>query len=178
VDCAAALFTEKGYDATTMEDIAECADVARGTVFNYFGRKEDLILAWFDRRRAELATALGEENGGEADTSGRLRRALRTIARLFTDDAATGRSMVRAWLQAGGPTLTPESETTHLFTRIIRSGQDAGDIAAHIDAVRAGQLLFDAYLGVLYRWAADDGDQYRLEESLLATLEILLDGLT
>ncbi len=177
MDCAAALFTEKGYDATTMEDIAECADVARGTVFNYFGRKEDLILAWFDRRRADLATALGEDAGGEADTSGRLRHALRTIARFFADDDATGRSMVRAWLQAGGPTLTPESDTTHMFTRIIRSGQDAGDIAAHIDADRAGHLLFDAYLGVLCRWAGDDPNHFCLEEGLLATLEILLDGL-
>lgn len=178
VDCAATLFTERGYDSTTMEDIADCADVARATVFNYFGRKEDLVLAWFDRRRGELAELLADVGEAETDTSGRLRHALRTIARFFTHDPATGRAMVRAWLQAGGPMLTPGSETPHIFVSMIRSGQQEGDVAADVDADRAGLVLFDAYLGVLYRWVNDEDDRFPLEEDLLAALDILLGGIT
>ena len=111
VDCAATLFTERGYDATTVEEIAECADVARATVFNYFGRKEDLVLGWFDRRRRELAGVLAADPEEGTGTAGRLRHALRTIARFFTHDPATGRAMVRTWLGAGGPILRPSSET-------------------------------------------------------------------
>jgi len=33
---AVELFVERGFDATTMDDIAERADVARATVFNHF----------------------------------------------------------------------------------------------------------------------------------------------
>jgi AcrR family transcriptional regulator len=36
---AVELFVERGFDATTMDDIADRADVARATVFNYFQRK-------------------------------------------------------------------------------------------------------------------------------------------
>lgn len=38
-----ALFVEKGFDSTTMEDIAELADVARATVFNHFPRKSAFL---------------------------------------------------------------------------------------------------------------------------------------
>ncbi|MFJ8097230.1 TetR/AcrR family transcriptional regulator [Streptomyces griseofuscus] len=37
------LFAEQGYDQTSVDEIAERADVARGTFFNHFPRKEDLI---------------------------------------------------------------------------------------------------------------------------------------
>src|SRR5918999_1378006 len=57
-----ALFAAHGYDATTMEQIGERADVSRATVFNYFARKEDIVFAWFDRMRAEFAKALAEDD--------------------------------------------------------------------------------------------------------------------
>jgi AcrR family transcriptional regulator len=177
VDCAVDLFAGGGYDSTTIEDIAECADVARATVFNYFSRKEDLVLAWFDRRRADLAKILAEGEKHASDTSSRLQQALRAIARLYDDNPRKGRAMVRAWLQAGGPLLTPESETSHLFANTIRSGQQQGDIRPDIDADRAGQVLFDAYLGVLYRWMNDEDGQFGFEENLLAMLDLLLAGI-
>lgn len=177
VDCAVDLFAGGGYDSTTIEDIAECADVARATVFNYFSRKEDLVLAWFDRRRADLAKILAEGEKHASDTSSRLQHALRAIARLYDDNPRKGRAMVRAWLQAGGPLLTPESETSHLFANTIRSGQQQGDIPPDLDADRAGQVLFDAYLGVLYRWMNDEDGQFGFEENLLAMLDLLLAGI-
>jgi AcrR family transcriptional regulator len=41
---AVRLFREQGYDATTVEQIAEAAEVAPSTVFRYFPTKEDLVL--------------------------------------------------------------------------------------------------------------------------------------
>ncbi|MBC3842329.1 helix-turn-helix transcriptional regulator [Streptacidiphilus sp. 4-A2] len=52
--CAMELFTEKGYEHTSVDEIAEAADVARGTFFNHYQRKEDLITAWEGRRRKHL----------------------------------------------------------------------------------------------------------------------------
>lgn len=177
VDCAIALFASRGYEATTMGDISEGADVARATVFNYFARKDEILGEWFARRRAELATTLARAEGDATDTAGRLRHAFRSLARLFEDDPVTGRAVVRAWLHAGGPLLPDTSLTPALFTDTIRAGQDHGDVPPHIDATRAGNVVFDAYLGVLYRWVNQDDDRFPFEEDLLASLDLVLTGL-
>ena len=43
LDCAIDLFQTQGFDKTTVDDIAEAADVSRGTFFNYFPTKEHLL---------------------------------------------------------------------------------------------------------------------------------------
>jgi AcrR family transcriptional regulator len=177
VECAAALFGARGYTVTTMEDIGECADVSRATVFNYFPKKEDLVVAWFDRRRADVAGAFAPRDDRLHDTSHRLRRAFRALARVFEDTPKNGRGMVRAWLQAGGPLLTPDSDTTRLFAAAIRAGQARGDISRETDADLAGRLLFDAYIGVLHRWVTAKHQPEDLETRLLAVLDLLLRGI-
>jgi AcrR family transcriptional regulator len=44
LDGAISLFAEKGYHRTTTKDIADAADVSEGTIYNYFDRKEDLLI--------------------------------------------------------------------------------------------------------------------------------------
>ena len=45
IEAAASLFASDGLDTTTMEGIAAAADVSVGTVYNYFGTKNALLLA-------------------------------------------------------------------------------------------------------------------------------------
>ena len=42
LSAAVPLFAEKGYDNTTIEDIAEKAEIGKGTLYNYFSSKEDI----------------------------------------------------------------------------------------------------------------------------------------
>lgn len=66
---AARVFAEKGYHRTTTRDIAEAADVAEGTLYNYFASKDDLLmglvgeLAQLDRQQAMLDEALDQDLG-------------------------------------------------------------------------------------------------------------------
>lgn len=176
MECAATLFASRGYTETTMEDIGKCADVSRATVFNYFPRKEDVVLAWFTDRRAGLAGVLSEKDM-ENDTPTRLRKAFRALAHIFESAPRNGQGMVRSWLQAGGPLLTPDSDTSGLFAAVIRQGQNQGDFAKGIDPSRAGRVLFDAYQGELIRWATAEGELPELERPLMQILEIILSGI-
>jgi AcrR family transcriptional regulator len=173
-----ALFAAHGYDSTTMEQIADRADVSRATVFNYFSRKEDLVFEWFGRLRAEFAKALAEDDQHTGDSTSRLRHAFRVLADLYEDDPATGRAMVRAWQRAGGPLLADESDTPQLVANSVRAGQRAGDIPRGVDPDRAALILFDTYLGVLYRWVLDETDQLALGDQLTATLDMILPVIT
>ncbi len=59
VEVATRLFSERGFDAPTVDDIAAAADVAKGTIYNYFDSKEAILFEFlFDveqRIQAELA---------------------------------------------------------------------------------------------------------------------------
>lgn len=57
---ATELFAERGFDAVSVSEIAEAADVARPTVFAYFPRKEDLV---FDRAEAVTAAIVEAVRG-------------------------------------------------------------------------------------------------------------------
>src|SRR5665213_4126404 len=47
IAAARALFTHKGFDATTSQEIADAAGVGSGTVFTYARTKEDLLILVF-----------------------------------------------------------------------------------------------------------------------------------
>lgn len=49
LDTALALFAARGYDRTSIKDLARAADVAQGLVYHYFDSKEALLLAVIDR---------------------------------------------------------------------------------------------------------------------------------
>jgi AcrR family transcriptional regulator len=177
VGSALALFGTRGYDATTIEDIGERADVSRATVFNYFARKEDIASELIGRRRAELAEHIAEAREKTDNTSERLSQSLVGLARDYEADPATGRAIIRAWLHAGGPLLPDASISAALLTEVIREGQQHGDVPPKVDATRAGLVVLDTYLGVLYRWVADENGRFNFEKNLAATLDLVLTGI-
>ncbi|WP_245797783.1 TetR/AcrR family transcriptional regulator [Mangrovactinospora gilvigrisea] len=76
---ATRLFQERGFEAVTVAEIAEAADVSKMTVFNYFPRKEDLYLDRTPQLRELLLAAVRERAAGEAPVAA-LRRAVAGLA--------------------------------------------------------------------------------------------------
>jgi AcrR family transcriptional regulator len=58
---ALALFLERGFDGTTIEDITEAADVSKRSFFDYFPSKEEVVSAWQDNFADELAEAVAAQ---------------------------------------------------------------------------------------------------------------------
>ena len=58
VDAALATFSKNGYDRTRMDDIAETANVSKGTLYLYFKNKEELFYAISERNIRELKEQL------------------------------------------------------------------------------------------------------------------------
>jgi AcrR family transcriptional regulator len=59
VDVAIDLFGQRGIDAVTVDDIARAAEVGKGTIYNYFDAKEDIVVAFMLAFEAKVQAEVG-----------------------------------------------------------------------------------------------------------------------
>ncbi|MGW2418428.1 TetR/AcrR family transcriptional regulator [Streptomyces sp. NPDC001709] len=176
-DSALELFTRQGYEQTTVDEITEAADVARGTFFNHFQRKEDVIAAWGETRRELLHGGLAAEGlrpDGEESTAHALLRCMSILADISLRDADQTRALLTAWVKAGFP-LHEQPYVSDTFAAFVEAGQDRGEIRPAVDARLVGFILRDVYLGALFRWAQPDAGM-DLEAELHAACTTVLEG--
>ncbi|MET7654189.1 MULTISPECIES: TetR family transcriptional regulator [unclassified Streptomyces] len=82
------LFAAKGFDNTTLDEVAAAAGVSRRTLFNYFRNKEDLALSGLDEQGELIAARLAERLADE-DAWTALRAAFQVLEEI--DITAEGR---------------------------------------------------------------------------------------
>ncbi|MFJ4277862.1 TetR/AcrR family transcriptional regulator [Streptomyces massasporeus] len=138
-----ALIEEQGYDATTIEQIADRAEVSPSTVLRYFPAKEDIVVTdewdpvmtaelrarpadetWADTLRYVMRTALDLALAEEPDVT-RLRTRLgvevpAVRARMLENAAGTGRLLRDALAERSG--LDPDGLELRVFAMSVMSG--------------------------------------------------------
>lgn len=168
------LFAEHGYEATTINQIADGADVARQTVLNHYPHKRDFVLAWGKDRRDRLADVVEEHPGEPAHA--RLHRFFAAFARMNEAE----RELTRA-LHIG-----PRHDEARVYqwpvaeavVATIEHGQEAGELAREMDAGAAAEVVTAVYFDTLSRWLVDGPAPFDLADALRAKLVLVLDGLT
>jgi AcrR family transcriptional regulator len=96
------LFAARGYEDTTVEDIAREAGVSRRTFFRYFSSKEDVVVGTSDGLAEDFLAAFAERPGHEPPIVS-VQRALRPVVESRLADADQARAIIR--LLRESPTL-------------------------------------------------------------------------
>ncbi|MDQ1045289.1 TetR/AcrR family transcriptional regulator [Streptomyces sp. V4I2] len=169
------LFVAQGYEATTMDQIAETADVARATVFNHFSQKVGFLEEWGARRRARVNEILGSQHAEDLPVGDRLRRYLKEMADLNIASRAETAVLMDASARYGRLLQDPSLETE--LARIVEQGQQAREIRADVDCDQAGQLLAACYFTTVLRWIREEPAPFDLHQRLVRALDIILLGL-
>jgi AcrR family transcriptional regulator len=138
VAAAVRLFTEQGYDNTTIDDIATAAGVGRRTFFRYFRSKEDAIAPDHEAGLARVAEVLAAAHPDEPTTSLVL-RAGETVFELYTEDPQL--SVRRFALTHRVPTLRDRESASvdhyrQLLTRHLRERLSAERTGAGVAGAR------------------------------------------
>lgn len=110
-DHATQLFIERGFDKTTIADIATAARVAKMTVTNYFPRKEDLALDHHEEFVAGLALTVRERPQGRSALAALRAAYLDAVRRHDPVVGFTGPAF--AAMVAGSPTLLARLRDLH-----------------------------------------------------------------
>ncbi|MBM7517195.1 TetR family transcriptional regulator [Nocardioides nitrophenolicus] len=172
------LFTARGFDATTVDDIAAAAGVGRTTFFRKFRAKEDAVFPPHDELLAELSARLHAADPDE------IHQAVLDAARfVFAHYLAEGqRARQRYTLTRTVPALqirelVGTQEYVHLFrTALHAHAGDDGFAAAHHDEQYASAVV-TAHNYVLRRWLRGDTQDHQARAELERAFDDVRDRL-
>ncbi|WP_079052519.1 TetR/AcrR family transcriptional regulator [Streptomyces regalis] len=177
-DATYALIREQGYEATTVEQIAERAEVSPSTVFRYFPTKEDIVLTdEYDPLVEDLLRERPEDEPVLESLRWSVRKAL-TMALADSPNFEQDEMILRTRLMVEVPALRSRlmesmSVTGRLMCRVLaeRTGRDENDLEVRVYAMG----LMGAMLETMIYWVEHDfGDDLpELIDRTLATFKDL-----
>ena len=142
VEAAARVFAEKGYASTRVADIAVRAGVGKGTVYEYFASKEELLFAVFESINEDITSRIHAVLDDDGTARERLARVLRLAAELIAEQVELQPVVVDFWAASRGggfeshyreQVLASYARYRTLIADFIRSGQASGEFRAEID---------------------------------------------
>ena len=176
-DAAFELFERQGFEATTIDQIAALADVGKGTFFNYFPTKQNVLTDYYARLSAEFI------NNAENIKTG---NAQKRFAKLFHSIETTLRregQMVDVLYPEvfKQPKLIAldediEERVSVLYAGWLESDKDKKKLRDDFDTALAVRLIFDIWSATLRNWIEAD-KSFSLAEELNRKLELLFTGL-
>ena len=169
------LFARNGYEATTIGQIAEAADVARQTVLNHYPHKRDFLRAWGQQRRDQATGFLaGQAQPGEPARA-QLHRYFAALAQMNERERA--RTQVLYLALRHDEVLAHERPVPPAVLDAIRRGQQHGEFDTRADPAQAAEVLTAVYFDTLTRWLTEPGPPSGLAPVLASKLDLMLDGL-
>ncbi|WP_205473620.1 TetR/AcrR family transcriptional regulator [Nocardioides sp. SYSU D00038] len=170
-DAAVALIVEQGYEATTMDEIALRADVARTSVFNYFERKSAFLDEWSARRRERAFRSLPRAGG-----DGTLRDELSDSLRVLADVSSSSRRETTALIGAAVRELDllDDHPLTHEFGAVVERHRT--ELRPGVDPHLVAMTLTVGYFAVLRSWIGTGPPRFELEARFLGLLDLLMQG--
>ena len=153
---ALALFAERGFLETTVEDITEAADVGKGTFFNYFPTKEHILAEFGGQRTAAVERALQKARA----TKGPVLDVFRELVGDAVGQADKSAALLRAIFAAHASCTSVREELVkrmHVARRILAQifllAQERGEIRRDIPAMDLARITQRIFMGVTMSWA-------------------------
>jgi AcrR family transcriptional regulator len=168
------LFTERGYDETTVADVAAAAEVSSMTVFRYFPTKEDLVLG------DEYDPVIVDRILGTAADAPMMSRVGSALVAATREHSAADRAMLLARVRLG---LGVPALRARMWDGQYRSQQHIVEALRGTDPDREFELwvatgaCLAAVTAAIVRWAEGNGRE-DLTELMASALRIVGTGTT
>lgn len=124
-DTALELFRDRGFDSTTMQDIAAAAGVAKSAAYYYFPSKEAIVTAYYDAIQTEQERLCAQIFSETTDLRTRLHAALMTKFDLTQHDRKLLGIVFRYTGEPAHPLSCLGPATADVRTRAMRSFAEA-----------------------------------------------------
>ena len=179
LDLVVRVFNERGYEATSMEDLARASGLTKSTFYHHVSGKEELLQMAVDRALGALSTALDDT---AARSGQRPVEQLEAAVRRTTEVLLAELPYVTLLLRVRGNTAVEKAALDRRravdgrLAALVKAAAAAGEIRADIDPRLVSRLLFGMVNSITewYRPASRTNSQASI---VTATVNLALEGL-
>jgi AcrR family transcriptional regulator len=157
LDAAVALFNERGYEATSMDELAARLGVTKSAIYHHVPSKVELLRLALDRALDALF-ALTEETGATTGPAiGRLEYVVRGSVRVLVAELpyVTLLLRLRGNSEVERTALHRRREFDRVVTGLVRAAEHEGDVRPDVDPALISRLLFGT-VNSLTEWYRPD----------------------
>ncbi|HZB19243.1 MAG TPA: TetR/AcrR family transcriptional regulator [Blastococcus sp.] len=158
LDVAVAAFNERGYDATSMDELAARLGITKSAIYHHVSSKVDLLRLALDRALDALFAVTEEPGATTGRAIDRLEHVVRGSVHVLTAELAfvTLLLRVRGNSEVERTALQRRREFDRIVTDLVRAAEDEGDVRPDVDPAVTSRLLFGT-VNSLTEWYRPDG---------------------
>jgi len=158
LDVAIQVFTERGYDGTSMGDLAQASGLSKSSLYHHFESREQLLRAALDRAVAPLFAVVDEPEARSGRAIDRLEHVVRREVQVLVEQLPSVTLLLRVHgnTEAERWALERRREFDRFVAGLVREAAADGDVQADLDPAVVTRLLF-GMINSLVEWYRPDG---------------------
>jgi AcrR family transcriptional regulator len=160
LDVAVATFNERGYDATSMEELATRLGVTKSAIYHHVPGKVELLRLALDRALDALFAVTEEPGATSGPAIERLEHVVRGSVRVLAAELPFVTLLLR--VRGNSPVEQAALQRRRRFDRVVtdlvRAAEEEGDVRPDVDPAVTSRLLFGT-VNSLTEWYRPDGGQ-------------------
>jgi len=143
LDVAIEAFTKRGYDGTSVEDLAAATGLSKSSLYHHVNGKEHLLRLGLERAVTPLLDVIDEPGASEGPAIDRLTYVLRRQIAILTDQLAAVTLLLRVHGNTETEIWALEQRRTFdsFVSGLVRAGVDDGELRADLDPAVVARLL-------------------------------------
>jgi AcrR family transcriptional regulator len=170
LEAARTLFDQKGFGATTVDEICERADVAQKTFFNHFPTKQHVVREIAEAFLDEVGTFVEDARKLPGSTAERLAHVFRRAGEEALRAGPHHKELVvevARLVQVDGSAPEKTRRLHAAFRALLEDGARAGELSREHDVAFLNEMVVGAFVGILLNWQSVEGYPVRehLEEA-------------
>lgn len=153
---ALALIAERGLHGVTVEDITEAADVGKGTFFNYFETKDQVLGVMAEIQIGKVREAVSSNAHGKLSIRPTLRQLAQRLAEEPGRSPALARALMSSFLGSVGVREIMKrtmADARKAVEALVEAGQQRGEILPRLKKEKVSMQFLQAIMGTVLFWS-------------------------